>query len=158
MNTEIETNIEPKRNLYAPVMRLTMIKESKTPVETKTLSNSIAVFSLLREYLAGADREHLVAIALNVKNKVLAVNTVSIGHLSGSIAHPREVFKFAILANAGGIILGHNHPSGDPAPSEADRKMTETMVAAGKILDIPVLDHVIVTEKWYYSFKDSGFI
>jgi DNA repair protein RadC len=101
--------------------------------------------ALLQTYLAGdADREHFVVVLLDRKNQVIGMNTVSIGSLTASIVHPRETFKAAILSNAAAIICGHNHPSGDPQPSQEDRVLTARLVEAGKLLGISVLDHIIL--------------
>lgn len=81
---------------------------------------------------------------LDTRNSVIGLNTVTIGILDSSLVHPREVFKPAILSNAASIVLAHNHPSGDPMPSQEDRRATERIVQAGKILGIEVLDHIII--------------
>ena len=80
------------------------------------------------------------------------------GILNSSLVHPREVFIYAIVARAAAIILCHNHPSGDPTPSADDRIVTEQLVAAGKLLDIPVLDHVIIGRGRYTSFAEAGLL
>jgi DNA repair protein RadC len=84
------------------------------------------------------------------------MDIVSIGTLTASIAHPREIFKSAILKNAASIILSHNHPSGDPAPSREDTQLTERVAKAGEILGIKLLDHIIIAEHGNYSFSNSG--
>jgi DNA repair protein RadC len=81
---------------------------------------------------------------------------VSLGSLTGSLVHPREVFKGALLSSAASVILLHNHPSGDPKPSAEDREVTRKLVEAGKLLGVPVLDHVIIGERSYYSFRETG--
>jgi DNA repair protein RadC len=81
---------------------------------------------------------------------------VAIGSLSAAVVHPREVFKPAILANAAAVIVAHNHPSGDPEPSQEDKLLTRKLVLAGEALGIQVLDHVILGYERYYSFKDDG--
>ncbi len=91
------------------------------------------------------DREHFVAVHLDIKNRVRSWEIVSIGHLSAALVHPREVFKAAILANAASVALLHNHPSGDPEPSREDIDLTRRLIRAGELLGIPVLDHVVVT-------------
>ncbi len=81
---------------------------------------------------------------------------MSVGSLDSAVVHPREVFKPAILSNAAALIFGHNHPSGDPAPSSEDRAMTARLVECGKLLGIQVLDHIIVGDGRHYSFADDG--
>ena len=107
-----------------------------------------------------SDREVFSVILLDVKNRVIGINVVSIGSLSASVVHPREVFKAAILANAANIILTHNHPSGDPAPSKEDINITARLVQAGRLMDIPVLDHIIIGDGTgrSMSFKASDLI
>jgi DNA repair protein RadC len=118
------------------------------------------VADLFREYLADVDREHFVVGMLDQKNKVIGINTVSMGSLTASVVHSREVFKPAILSNAVALVLGHNHPSGAPAPSQEDRVLTARLVAGGKLLGIQVLDHVIVGDgsQQYFSFADEGLL
>ena len=115
--------------------------------------------NILFKYLEGADREHMVVMCLNTKNQVNRIESISIGSLNSSIVHPREIYKSAILSNAASIILGHNHPSGDPNPSREDIEVTKRLVEAGNILGIEVLDHVIVgdTDR-FYSLKQEGLI
>ena len=105
-----------------------------------------------------AQREHFAVLLLNTKNHVLGMPDVSIGSLSASVVHPREVFRAAIDHAAAAMILLHNHPSGDPAPSNEDRAVTSRLVKAGKIMDIPVLDHVIIGRERFFSFKDKGLL
>lgn len=107
-----------------------------------------------------SDREVFSVILLDVKNRVIGINVVSIGSLSASVVHPREVFKAEILANAANIILTHNHPSGDPAPSKEDINITARLVQAGRLMDIPVLDHIIIGDGTgrSMSFKASDLI
>ena len=103
-------------------------------------------------------REHFAVLLLNAKNHILALKTVSVGTLTSSVVHPREVFQAAIEQAAAAVILVHNHPSGDPAPSGEDLAVTRRMVEAGEIMDIPVLDHVIVGYDKFISLKEEGMI
>ena len=107
-----------------------------------------------------SDREIFAVMLLNTKNHVIGINVVSVGSLTASIVHPREVFKAACLANATNIILTHNHPSGDPAPSKEDISITSRLVQAGRLMDIPVLDHIIIGDGTgrSMSFKASDLI
>jgi DNA repair protein RadC len=101
-------------------------------------------------------KEHLLAFFLNARHQLIARETVSIGTLTASLAHPREIFAPAIGKAAAGVILVHNHPSGDPSPSDEDVRLTRRIRDAGHILGIELLDHVIVAERGSYSFKTSG--
>jgi len=103
-------------------------------------------------------KEHFKLISLNSRNKIIGISTVSIGILNANLVHPREIFKEAIDYNAAAIVLAHNHPSGDPEPSEGDLEVTKRLVEAGKILGIEVVDHIIVTKTAYFSFKEKGLV
>ena len=103
-------------------------------------------------------KENFVVLLLNTKNQILGHRVVSIGSLSASIVHPREVFKEAIKVNAASIIVAHNHPSGDPTPSREDVAVTKRLVKAGNIMDIQVLDHIIIGDSKYLSMKERGYM
>lgn len=102
--------------------------------------------------------EKFVVIVLNAKNRVISIRQIAEGSLSSAVVHPREVFRNAIINNAASIICAHNHPSGDPAPSNEDKYLTDSLVETGKILGIPVLDHLIIGDGSYYSFKEHACI
>src|SRR5580700_6577737 len=124
--------------------------------ETGPVKKPADIATLVRKHLGDADREHLVCVMLDTKHSIIGISTVSIGILDSALVHPREVFKLAILASCAGIILAHNHPSGDPSPSQEDRRVTDRMVEAGKILGIDVLDHVIIGGERFCSMKEKG--
>ena len=117
-----------------------------------------SVVKAIRASIKDKAKEHFKLILLNARNKIIGITTVSIGSLNASIVHPREVFKDAIAHNAYSVVLAHNHPSGDPEPSEDDLTMTRRLIEAGKILGIEVLDHIIITKNGYFSFKDRGLL
>ncbi|OFV84718.1 MAG: hypothetical protein A2W26_13655 [Acidobacteria bacterium RBG_16_64_8] len=98
-------------------------------------------------------REHFLVLLLNARHEVLGKETVSIGSLNASLVHPREVFKPAIVASAASVVLVHNHPSGDPEPSEEDLTLTKRLVEAGELLGVQVLDHVIVAGRGVVSLR-----
>ena len=100
--------------------------------------------------------EVFAILCLSTKHRVIAYHEVSRGTLDATLVHPREVFKAALLANAAAIILTHNHPSGDPSPSADDVQLTRRLVDAGALLGVDVLDHIIVGDGRYYSFKEAG--
>jgi DNA repair protein RadC len=108
--------------------------------------------------LLTAAREHFAVLLLNARHEVKAWETISIGSLNASIVHPREVFRSAVLASAASIVLVHNHPSGDPEPSEEDRSITKRLVEAGELLGIGVLDHVIVARRGVVSFRERRLL
>ena len=104
------------------------------------------------------DVECLAVLLLNVKMRVRGHHLVSIGSLNETVAHPREVFRAAVIAAAYAIIVMHNHPSGDPTPSDADRRITKVFAEAGKILRIQVNDHIVIGHDRYCSFRELGLI
>jgi DNA repair protein RadC len=111
-------------------------------------------------------REHFKLILLNHRHRIIGISTISIGTLNASLVHPREVFKDAIKHSAASVVLAHNHPSGDPEPSEDDLTITKRLIETGKILGIEVLDHIIITKNIrkngtknsFLSFKNKGLI
>ncbi|OFV89550.1 MAG: hypothetical protein A3J75_05075 [Acidobacteria bacterium RBG_16_68_9] len=146
------------------VVRDAMVKEAKTgrcPVCGRVEPNTPApkqirgpddVKPWLRDIM-GARKEHFVVLLLNARHEVMRREIVSTGSLNASIVHPREVFRPAVLYSAASIVVAHNHPSGDPAPSEEDITITKRLVEAGELLGIGVLDHVIVAARGVTSFR-----
>lgn len=128
--------------------------------ETPNITNADAAAAIGRAYINAnfPDREMCIALILDTKNRITGVYTVSVGSLNVSIVHPREVFKAAILGNAAAIVLIHNHPSGDPAPSREDFNLTERMKKAGDLLGIRFLDHVIIGHNSHYGMADKGHL
>ena len=108
--------------------------------------------------LRDEEQEHFAIILLDMKNHIKYMPIISTGSLSASVVHPREVFRQAIEHSAASVILVHNHPSGDPSPSHEDINVTKRMVEVGKIMDIPVLDHIIIGHNRFCSLKDKGFM
>ncbi|MEA2097958.1 MAG: DNA repair protein RadC [Patescibacteria group bacterium] len=124
--------------------------------KSKELNNPEKVHKLIKNKLKDYHKEHFYIIILNSRN--WSVAEVSIGSLNASIVHPREVFSEAIKNKAASVIFVHNHPSGDPEPSEDDLEITKRLVDGGKILGIEVVDHVIVAKDRFLSFKEKGII
>lgn len=121
----------------------------------KPIKSGKDIFEYATQRLAGNDKEYFMILHLNSKNRVIKDEVVSIGTLNASLIHPREVFKSAIKESANSIILVHNHPSGDPAPSEEDEEITEKLFDAGDLLDIKVFDPVIIGSNNHYSFRED---
>ena len=122
-------------------------------INSETIFNSPqSIFDYLRVKIGNEKKEHFVLLFLNTKNKLI-LSEVSIGTLNASLVHPREVFNQAVLSHASHVIVAHNHPSGDPTPSDQDVKTTRRLVEAGKILGISVLDHMIITPDKYFSLR-----
>lgn len=105
-----------------------------------------------------ANKEHLFLFCLDTKNQIKSTDIISIGTLNANIVHPREIFYAAIVNRSASIILAHNHPSGDPTPSQEDIAVTEKIIKGRKMLGIDVLDHVIIGKGQYVSLKDEGII
>jgi DNA repair protein RadC len=116
------------------------------------------VVRLLADRLRDLEVEEFHVVALSAQRDVLKDLLVSRGVLTGSLVHPREVFRPAIAEAAAGIIVVHNHPSGDPTPSTDDRAVTRQLVEAGRLLDLPVYDHVIIGGERYTSFAEAGLL
>ena len=131
--------------------------------ESPVLDTPEAVVNLLRARNLLLGVEQLQVLLLNTRRRLIRVETVTDGTIDTLLVHPREVFKSAIAANAAGIVLAHNHPSGDPTPSEADIKVTRDLIRAGQLLKIDVLDHVIIGRatperaKDYVSLRELGY-
>ncbi|MFZ5596914.1 MAG: RadC family protein [Bacillota bacterium] len=113
---------------------------------------------MVMEEMRHLDREHFCALLLNTKHQVLSRETISIGTLNSSVVHPRELFKAAIKKSAAALILLHNHPSGDPTPSREDREITGRLKDAGSIIGIEVLDHIVIGDNKFISFKSMGML
>ncbi len=142
---------------YIPVYHVELVRDRSIKAAPRpSIHNSDDVVAILQEELLSSDREKLVCLMLNAKNVIVGMDIVSIGTLTMSVAHPREIFKSAILKNAACIILSHGHPSGDPTPSREDIQLTERIRQAGEILGIKLLDHIIIGENGTFSFRDSG--
>ena len=116
------------------------------------------VFNLLRNELGDKKKEHFKLLSLNTRSKLISIDDISVGTLNASLSHPREIFHSAIKNSAASIILVHNHPSGDPTPSEDDIRVTKEIIEAGKIMGINVFDHVIITRDKVFSFKERNLI
>ena len=131
--------------------------------ESPVLDNPENVANLLREGNRTYEVEHFQVVLLNTRRKLIRIAQISDGTLDTILVHPREVFKSAIAANAAAVVLVHNHPSGDPTPSEADIKVTRDLIRAGQLLKIEVLDHVIIGRatserpKDYVSLRELGY-
>ena len=127
-------------------------------LENKKITSSKAVFELMQPVLSDLKHEEFWVLFLNNSNVVLDKKCLSKGGITGTLVDTRLVFKPALAQLATGIILCHNHPSGTLNPSESDKNLTQKIKEAGQTLDIKVLDHLIITEKAYFSFADEGLI
>ncbi len=129
-----------------------------SPEERPKIRSPQDVYNLLGPALRDEKREHFVALLLDTKGGVLRQLTVSVGDLSSSIVHPREVFAPAVRHSAASLIVSHNHPSGDPTPSPEDAQVTQRLVEAGELLGIEVLDHVVLGDSRWVSLREKGLM
>lgn len=139
--------------VYINRVRVQLVSENLPEYK---VTDSFSAKKLVCDYLRSFDRECVIAVMLGSTKKVMAIHEVSVGIVDGSMIHPREVFKAAILANASSIIIAHNHPSGEIEPSKLDIQITERLREAGKIIGIEVLDHLIVGDDDCYSFAENN--
>ena len=124
----------------------------------KTIVSPSDVAEIFIPLLRDEVKEKFIVISLNSANKIIRYNIISVGNLTTSVVHPREVYKIAIENNSASIILMHNHPSGNPEPSNEDIQITKKLVEAGKIIDINVFDHIIIGGNTYSSFVERRII
>ena len=130
---------------------LEMVRERRGPYR-----GARDVFEFLQPEVNGLEKEHFYAILLDSKNRLIRKEVVSVGTLTASLVHPREVFRPAIRECAASIIVAHNHPSGDPTPSREDLEITARLQKAGELIGIPMLDHVIIGAGRYVSLAERG--
>lgn len=142
-----------------PTYKVQLVRDSHVDVPEKKVMSPETASDIVRRYLHGADRENLVVLLLDTHLDVIGINTVSVGSVNATVAAPREIFKPAILAGAHGIILAHNHPSGDPKPSAEDRVLHKRIRECGRLMQIELLDAIIIghgfngTPGQFYSAK-----
>lgn len=134
------------------------IQEPQSYNKKMQIKSPVDVFKIIKKNLKGKKKEYLIGIFLNTRNYLISVSQISIGILNANLIHPREVFKEAISASAAAVIVAHNHPSGDPQPSDEDIRLTKTLVKAGTIIGIELIDHIIVSDDKYLSMKEEKMI
>lgn len=134
------------------------LEDSSDKDRKTTVKSPEDAIKSVKNQLKGKKKEHFLVLSLDTRNHLINTQTISIGSLDSSIVHPREVFKEAISSTAASVIFAHNHPSGDPTPSEDDIKLTKRLVEAGEILGIEVLDHIIICDKDYISMKSRNLL
>jgi DNA repair protein RadC len=164
MTTIYPTPSGRRRRVRLATLRL--IREASFPApdgfpeERAPLRSPREVFAFMAPYAEREIAESFWILALDSQHRIAGggPTVITRGILNSSLVHPREVFCAAIVAGAAAVILSHNHPSGDPTPSVDDRAVTDQLVAAGRLLDIPVHDHVIIGRGRYVSFAESGLL
>jgi len=145
--------------IIRPVFETLTIREQLPEylMRSRKIISSKDVYDLF-SYLSNETKEHFLVLHLDTKNKIVCVDQVSTGSLNASIVHPREVLKSTLLSSAAAIVLIHNHPSGDPAPSKEDIEITKRIKECCEILGIRLLDHIITGDGEYASLADQGHI
>ncbi len=156
--TEIK-GIGPKNALYLQFIHQVAGRYLKDKAEGKVFfGSSQAVFDYLFHFMRDLKREIFKVLFLNRKNELMFDQDMFFGTLTGSAVYPREIMALALERKAAGLVFVHNHPSGDPAPSEEDKKLTRDLIWAARLLSIQVIDHIIIGHNKYYSFADHGLI
>lgn len=154
---EKETKKEVSKRVE--VVSLKVVKEKSIQYLPRKVSSPQDAVDLCRKFLNNLPEERMISISLNTKNEFNNVTTVSIGTLNSSLAHPREIYKVAVMSNASSIIIAHNHPSGNPDPSKEDIDITKRLKEAGEILGIRLLDHIIIGEEArFVSLKEMDIL
>jgi len=150
----------PTRPYSIPGFRIALVREPGVMLaERPELRSPAEAAPILAQYIGETDREVFAVALLTVRHRVLGLHTVSIGCLTASLVHPREVFKPAILAGSAALIVAHNHPSGDPEPSTEDVVLTRRLAAAGQLLGIEILDHLVIGEAGrFVSLRGRGVL
>ncbi len=147
---------EAKAITIIAAMELGRRRKDQAPQKKAKLNSSLAVYNEMKPYLLDLTHEEFWIILLNRANEVIRPIKVSAGGITGTTADSRLIFKAAIENLASSIILVHNHPSGQLVPSHADKMLTKQIQEAGRILDMPISDHIIFTDNGFYSFVDEG--
>jgi DNA repair protein RadC len=140
------------------VVRIKQVVEERSGVVAEHIRSPESAYKIAIHFIGDEDREVFFVIGLNNKNQVNCVNRCHVGSINASIVHPREVFKVLILNNCASFVIAHNHPSYELTPSNEDRQVTERIAECGKMLGIELIDHLIVNENSYYSFKEKGLL
>lgn len=137
-------------------MKVTLTREQRIHILNSTDVYKVMQDILLRENKIGRSKEHCWVVCLSNSHRILLIELISLGTSKRMVIDPTEVFSFALQKRAAKVIMVHNHPSGLLAPSQNDQDVTDRMYQAGLFLDVPLIDHLIISEKTYYSFVDSG--
>lgn len=161
--SEAKAALRVKRS-RVPLYRIVLDRTGSIAKEgAAVVSCGIEAAKLFRQFLGDMPEEHFVLMVLDSRRRVIGMSEVSVGTLSASLVHPREVFRAAILLNGAAVIVAHNHPSGDSSPSAEDRDATRRLQRAGELLGIPVADHIVLGEegadgRGFFSFREHGLL
>ena len=144
---------------HLPLYTTRLVCEKRFPFSDRIqVSKPAEVAPILIEYFRDKDREEFLIVLLDTANTIIGLSQISVGGLAASIVEPRQVFKVAILANAAAIICSHNHPSENVEPSREDVRITKQLVEAGKLMGVPVHDHLIIAGSQYTSLAERGLM
>lgn len=146
----------PMRSFIRPRVHVELVRDPE-PFEPITLRRSSDIYSFLKDEVAVWDRERLLTIMLNQKHVIIGIEEVGVGSLTQTIVHPREVFKALLLSNSAAFVLAHNHPSGDPTPSQEDIAITRRLREVGDLFGIRLLDHIVIGAGSYVSLVEGGY-
>lgn len=155
----VATAPKPKRCAMVPLYTCSLVRDGSVKAESRLADCAKSIAPIFRAVIGDADREHFAVAVLDARRHVIGVQIVSVGTLSASLVHPREVFKPAILLNGAAVVVCHNHPSGDPSPSSEDREATRRLQRAGELLGVPLADHIVLGGgESFYSFREGGLL
>ena len=142
-----------------PIIRLNVVKDREIEYGSRKMSAPDAAVACIWPLLEGADREYVIACGVDTKNKPVYIERVAIGSADTCVLSAHELFKAALLCNATGIFLFHNHPSGEPAPSQEDKDMTTRLRLSGELVGVRLVDHIIIGDSGsYFSFKENKLL
>lgn len=164
VNVGTEGKPATEQRSRVPLYRVVLDRTGSIVKEGKALvTEASEAAKLFRQFLGDVPEEHFVLMVLDSRRRVIGINEVSVGTLSASLVHPREVFRAAILLNGAAAIVCHNHPSGDYLPSPEDREVTRRLQRAGELLGIPLADHIVLGEPTgnaqdFFSFRERGLL
>lgn len=140
---------------HISIVSVKLVKEKQIHRYLEPITQAKDAASIMRELIGDKDRENLIVIGVDIKGNITHIEYAHRGTINDTLIHPREIYKAAIVSNSKGIIIGHNHPTGDVEPSHADKVVTEKVEIAGDIIGIDLIDHIIVSTDSYYSLKEK---
>ena len=149
---------EAKAVTIAAALELGRRRRYSEALEKPSIKNSQIAYECFYAHLSDLDHEQFWIMLLNNANKVIRLEKIGVGGMTGTTADPKKIFKYALENNAASVMLCHNHPSGNIFPSNADKQITNNLVKAGQLLEIKILDHIIIGNDNYFSFADEGLL
>jgi DNA repair protein RadC len=151
-------NRKPKAAKRVNIVSVRLVKEASMLYKRRSIGSPADSYEILKEFLEDLDREAFIVVSLDTKNQPLSINIAHIGNINSSIVSPACVMRVALLSNAASILVGHNHPSGNPEPSEQDLVITKKLEEVGELMGIRLLDHLIIGDGNYISLKEWGIL